>query len=295
VGVSEREQVAQRLIGGSLKRSFDPGVDIAWDAPLEDDKWFRSPEAVSLFGTPLWEAMTDEQRRTLAREETANTLSMGVWFENTLNQGLLRTMLFQDPTSAHVHYSLIELGDETRHMVMFGRAVARMGARPYRLTRPQALAVQAFPLVYRGLFLWVAALCGEEWIDQAQRDQMRNPVVQPLIRRLMQIHVTEEARHIKFAREGVRRRVQRAPWWERAFARNANGLAAFVIHRMSVSREVYRRCGLDPSEAVRQAMANPHLLEPRQRYFAPMREFFEGQGLLNGFSRAVWRRYGFIA
>ncbi|MDT7657596.1 MAG: hypothetical protein QOF38_2311 [Pseudonocardiales bacterium] len=42
-------------------------------------------------------------------------------------------------------------------------------------------------------------------------------------------------------------------------------------------------------------MANPHLLEPRQRYFAPMREFFEGQGLLNGFSRAVWRRYGFIA
>jgi hypothetical protein len=26
-----------------------------------------------------------------------------------------------------------------------------------------------------------------------------------------------------------------------------------------------------------------------------MREFFEGQGLLNGFSRAVWRRYGFIA
>jgi hypothetical protein len=34
--------------------------------------------------------MTDGQRRTLAREETANTLSMGVWFENTLNQGLLR-------------------------------------------------------------------------------------------------------------------------------------------------------------------------------------------------------------
>lgn len=64
---------------------------------------------------------------------------------------------------------------------------------------------------------------------------------------------------------------------------------------MSVSREVYRRCGLDPGEAVRQAMANPHLLEPRQRYFAPMRDFFEEQGLLNGFSRAVWRRYGFIA
>ena len=49
-----------------------------------------------------------------------NTLSAGIWFENILNQALLRKMMHQDPTASATHYELTELGDETRHMVMFG-------------------------------------------------------------------------------------------------------------------------------------------------------------------------------
>lgn len=292
--VTARGAVAQRLIGGTVRRNYDPLVDIDWDADLDPDKWFVPAEAVSLYDTPMWDDMSDDQRRELSRQELANMLSRAVWFENTLNQGLLQTMLFQDPTATHVHYALTELGDETRHMVMFGRAVTAIGAQPYRLNRLQALGVQAFPFAYRGLFLWVAALCGEEWLDQAQRKYIHDENIQPLVRRIMQIHVTEEARHIHFARDGVRRRIKRAPWWEREFARHANGGAALVLDAMTLNPEAYRRCGLDAGKAERQARSSPHNLRRRNEFFAPMWEFFTEQGLASPVSARVWRQYGFL-
>ena len=36
----------------------------------------------------------------LSRQELVNTLSAGIWFENILNQALLRKMMHTDPTSS---------------------------------------------------------------------------------------------------------------------------------------------------------------------------------------------------
>jgi hypothetical protein len=130
--VGDRELTAGRLLSGSVKRSYDPEIDIDWDAPLHDGKFFAPPSMLTLYGTPLWDTLTHEQRVELSRQELVNALSVGIWFENILNQLLLRMAYRQNPTRAHVHYALTELGDECRHMVMFGRLIDRVGARPYR-------------------------------------------------------------------------------------------------------------------------------------------------------------------
>lgn len=67
------------------------------------------------------------------------------------------------------------------------------------------------PLALKGPVLWVAALIGEEIFDALQREIMDDPELQPLVQRLMRIHVTEEARHIQFARDGIRQRLDRTP------------------------------------------------------------------------------------
>ena len=64
------------------------------------------------------------------------------------------------------------------------------------------MVINALPLVFRGSMLWVAALVGEEIFDSLQRQMMDDPELQPIVQRLMRIHVTEEARHIQFARDG---------------------------------------------------------------------------------------------
>ena len=105
-----RQEFAERLLKGSVKKSYAPVVDIDWDAPLDPDKFFLPPRCVSLYDTPMWDEMTREQQIELSRQELVNTLSAGIWFENMLNQALLRKMIHQDPTARATHYALTELG-----------------------------------------------------------------------------------------------------------------------------------------------------------------------------------------
>src|ERR1700682_1915927 len=207
----DREEFSERLLKGSVKKSYAPIVDIDWDAPLEPDMFYLPPKTISLYGTPLWEKMPRAQRIELSRQEFVNTLSAGIWFENILNQALLRDIMHKDPTARATHYALTELGDETRHMVMFGKAIERVGGRPVQPRRYQRMVINMLPLAFRGSFLWVAALIGEEIFDALQRQMMDDPELQPMVQRLMRIHVTEEARHIQFARDGVRRRGSHMP------------------------------------------------------------------------------------
>ena len=77
----------------------------------------------------------------------------------------------------------------------------------------------------------------------------------------MRIHVTEEARHIKFAREGVVRRMETAGRVERLLTGNLVGLGGPVFRYAFSNPAVYRRAGLDPKRACREAADNPHLRE----------------------------------
>ncbi|MFZ0141514.1 MAG: diiron oxygenase [Aeromicrobium sp.] len=290
----DREVVAQRLLGGAIKRSYQPEVDIDWDAPIDPEKYFLPPPVVSLYRTPLWEEMTEEQRIELSRQEMANVLSVGIWFENVLNRALLNELTREDPRSAHSHYTLNEMGDECRHMTMFGKVIDRVGARPYGLRMRERLAIQLLPFALRGSLLWVAALVGEEIFDALQRRMMDDPLLQPLVSQLMRIHVTEEARHIKFAREGVVRRMESAGRLERILTGNLVGLGGPVFRYAFSNPAVYRRAGLDVERASREAAENPNLRAAQVTGFAPLAQFLTDNGLLGPIGRRLWRRAGFL-
>jgi hypothetical protein len=288
------DQVAARLINGSVRRSYEPAVAIDWDAPLVDGRYFLPKEVISLYGTAYWEELTEEQRIALSREELANVLSVGLWFENILNRGLLLQLLREDPTSPFAHYVLTEMGDECRHMTMFGRVIDRVGARPYRMGRVDRFLTAALPHFLRGSLLWVGALVGEEIFDAQQRRIMADPDLQPVVAQLMRIHVTEEARHIRFAREGVVHRMRDASWIERFLVRNLNGIGGPVMRRSLVHRGIYHRAGLDVERAYREARANPHHREMATIGFASLAAFLEENGLMGRAARHLWRRNGFL-
>ncbi len=289
-----REQFSDRLLRGSVKKSYAPIVDIDWDAPLDADKFYLPPKVLSLYGTAMWDRMTRAEQIELSRQEFVNTLSAGIWFENMLNQALLRDMIHRDPTAKSTHYALTELGDETRHMVMFGKAIERVGAKPVRPRRRQRMVINALPLAFRGTFLWVAALIGEEIFDSLQRQMMDDPELQPMVQRLMRIHVTEEARHIQFARDGVRRRVADMSRINRLWVANINGMGGVLFRYLFTHPVSYRRAGLDGRKGRRVARANPHYHEIQRTGFAPLAAFLEEVGLMGPIARRLWRRTKFL-
>jgi len=293
-GAPTREEFSERLLRGSVKKYYEPVVDVDWDAPLDPDKFFLPPRSVSLYGTPLWDAMTREQQIELSRQEFVNTLSAGIWFENILNQALLRDLMHADPTARSTHYALTEMGDETRHMVMFGRAIEKVGGKPMRPKRYQRMIINALPLTFRGALLWVAALVGEEIFDSLQRNMMDDPDLQPVVQRIMKIHVTEEARHIQFARDGARKRVAEMPWLSRMWVANLNGVGGLFFRHLFTNAAQYRRAGLDGKEARRVARTSPHHHEVQALGFAPLAAFLTEVGLMGPVARRLWTRTNFL-
>src|SRR2546423_12194707 len=101
-----REATAERLLRASAEHSYDPQTEIDWPAPLVPSAYFQPPERSSLYGTQLWEQLSEEQRIELTKHEVASVASVGVWFELILMQMLVRHAYDRDPRSAHCQYAL---------------------------------------------------------------------------------------------------------------------------------------------------------------------------------------------
>src|ERR1700759_4815525 len=97
---------------------------------------------------------------------------------------------------------------------------------------------------------------------------MPDAELQPIIQRLMRIHVTEEARHIQFARDGARKRVAEMPRISRWFMANINGLGGYFFRYLFSNPIPYARTGLDPKRARATARSSPHRYEMQKAGFA---------------------------
>ncbi|BBB00047.1 hypothetical protein RVR_6935 [Actinacidiphila reveromycinica] len=289
-----REKTAERLLTASAKHSFDPDTELDWETPFEDGVWFWPPELVSLYDTPLWRRMPEEQRLELSRHEASSLCASGVWFETILMQLLLRHTYSLDPTSAHVRYALTEIADECRHSKMFARAVTKFGTPTYgpkRLDHSLGRILKTFSTT-PGSF--TGTLLAEEILDWMQRLTFPDERVQPFVRGVTRIHVVEEARHIRYAREELRRQMETAPRWEIMLTRMMSAEAARVIARSLISPQVYASVGLDPAEAVAAVRESGHRREMMRHSAKKLMDFFEEIGLLRGASMPLWRASGLI-
>ncbi|MFE5514365.1 diiron oxygenase [Streptomyces sp. NPDC056529] len=291
----DREQVAERLLESSRRHSYDPDTELDWDAPFEEGMWFWPPELVSLYGTPLWRRMSEEQRLDLSRHEAASLASLGIWFEIILMQLLVRHVYDKPLTSRHVRYALTEIADECRHSMMFARLIRRGGTPEYPVPRVHHNLARVLKSVSTTPGSFAATLLGEEVLDWMQRLTFPDERVQPLVRGVTRIHVIEEARHVRYAREELRRQMVTAPRWEREFTRLSCGEAARVFSVCFVNPGVYEAVGLDRREAVAQVRASGHRREVMQAGAKRLTDFLDDVGLLRGPGRRLWRSSGLLA
>ena len=290
----ERERNAGRLLDASAKTSYDPVVHIDWEAPLASDRYFTPPHRSSLYGTHLWERLSEAQRIELTRHELGSIASMGIWFETILMQMLVRHAYDRDPTTSHVQYAYTEIGDECRHSVMFARGIAKLGVPYYRPVRLTHLLGRVFKQVSNATLTFAGALFVEEILDQLQREAMTDESLQPLVRAISRVHVVEEARHMRYARESFPDDWARMNRVERMWTRHVLAQVAYIASTQLVHEQVYAAVGLDPKPTREIAEANPHWRETRRWAARKVVATFEEAGLLDGRSRRLWTRAGLV-
>ncbi|MCE5291282.1 MAG: diiron oxygenase [Nocardiaceae bacterium] len=284
------EKLSTTLIKASQKQSYNPWVDIDWDAPLDPDKFYITPNRVTLYGTDMWDEMTRAQQIELSKHETASIASAGVFFEMILMQMVLRTIYDQDPRTSHVHWALTEIADECRHSIMFGKYCDKVGVSPHRHSAMFNELGRIFKTIAWGPMAYAGILVAEEILDEAQKEMMRDEDLQPLVRKVAQIHVTEEARHMRFAREEIVDMVKAGlnPA-DKIAQQTICAVVGYTIVQALVSPGVYPAVGLDQKRALQAARNNPHVHAARAEWGKNLVEFLHENGLIGGPAAGLWR------
>jgi hypothetical protein len=228
-------------------------------------------------------------------------MQVGYFFEGVLKRGLLEHATTLPAGSPELRYVYHEVIEEAHHSLMFqefcgrgGRATvarvpfeARFGAQ-----RVVGLA-RRFPELF---FLFV--LGGEDPIDHVQREVLRaskdaDRELHPLLERIMRIHVTEEARHLSYARNWLRDRVPQLGLVRRSILAVAAPLILGEMGGMMLrpSRELVRRYGI-PKAVLREAYEdNPEHQEAAARALRKVRVLCRELGLIRTpITRFLWKR-----
>jgi hypothetical protein len=224
-------------------------------------------------------------------------MKIGVQFESVLKRGLLEFVERLPNGSPEFRYAYHELIEEAQHSLMFQEFVNRSGLDIRGLSafdRFMARRVIGFARRFPELFFFFV-LGGEDPIDHVQRTVLRSGRdIHPLLRRIMQIHVTEEARHLCFARQYLRERVPRLVF----FRRNALAMRVPVIlavmaqMMMRPSPAIIRRYGIPP-EVVREAYTrNPRHRAKTLEAIHKVQTLYQELGLVSWRSELAWRLLG---
>ena len=288
-----------RLSRLSVSKHFDAYADVDWDAPGHaidvEDPCFEIGDDEPLGRTAWYRAQPAAIRARLGLHLIASQVKLGLEFERTLKQGLLEFASTLEDGAPEFRYAYHEVIEEAQHSLMFHELVQRIGLEVPGLgwldrmgSRRVAKLGRKFPELF---FLFV--LGGEEPIDHAQREVLRSGrPVHPLLRRVMQIHVTEEARHICFAREYLRHHVPMLPPRRRAsLAVQVPLLLADMTSRMMYPPANVVQTYRMPREVVTEAFTR----NAQHRAFvmeslAEVRQLCVELGLVTSLTRPLWRR-----
>jgi P-aminobenzoate N-oxygenase AurF len=289
--------LVDRLSRQSVEKHFDAYADVDWDAPdmqvvAGDPRW--EPLAGDPVTTTDWyRSLGPEERSSYGLYRIAASMKTGWQFENLLQRGLL-VRAFRLPNGApefrYIHHEIIE---ESQHTLMFQEVVNRSGmparGMPWWARLGGTVLVSACARWAPASFFFLV-LGGEEPVDHVQRRTLQAGHPHPLVERIMRIHVTEEARHVSFARHSLRRIVPRlGPVRRRLLAVHVPLLMAAMTDLMLAPQADLRRHSRMPRSAARQARRSPEGRQLMSDSVRKIRELCDELGLMTRPARALWR------
>lgn len=230
-------ELVRRLSRQSVDKHFGAYEDVPWDDPdyaidPADPRWEMLLDD-SLGRTDWYRTLPAETRARLGLHVVTSDMKAGLQFENVLKRGLLEYAFSLPDGSDEFRYVYHEVIEEAQHSLMFQEFVNRAGLETPGLSWDMRLGTRHVVRLARTspAMFFVFVLGGEDPIDHVQRKLLRSDrELHPLLERIMRIHVTEEARHLSFARAYLKTKVPELP----ARTRHMVALRApFILGRMA--------------------------------------------------------------
>lgn len=289
-----------RLSESSVKKHFDAYADVDWNHQdhriAQDDPRFELGDDDPLGGTAWYRALPQSRRARIGLHFVASRMRTGIDFENVLSRGLLEFANTRPCGSPELRYAYHEVIEEGQHSLMFQELVHRTGLPVDGLTGFEAWGAKRVPELGRTFpeCFFVHVLAGEAPIDHLQRRMLDGArTLHPLLRRIMQIHVIEEARHICFAEHYLDRHV---PCLGAVRAFRLRAFVPFIVRAtclqmMRIPRDVVRAEAI-PRVVVREAERSPQQRTLIEDSLRPIHRRMTELGILSKRTLPLWRFLG---
>jgi hypothetical protein len=291
-------ELLKRLSHQSVVKHFDAYADVPWESEeyrvdVEDPRW-ELPADGGLGATAWYQNLPPATRARIGIHTYAILMKVGLEFESVLKRGLLEYAAKLPNGSPEFRYVYHEVIEEAQHSLMFQEFVNRTGMTVPGLSpllRFGARQVIRFGRTFPELF-FVFVLGGEDPIDHVQRTALRNGTpIHPLLKRIMQIHVTEEARHLCFARTYLKEHVPKLGRFRKFVLSVRAPIILSVMAQLMMRPGPYLIKKYDiPKEVIAEAYTNNqrHRAETMEA-LRKVRDLLTELGLAKP---ALWRRLG---
>jgi len=276
-------QTVARLSASSRRTYQNPYEAIEWPDSIERPQWFTSPELISMYGTPRWDALDEPGRQELSFWEAVNFFSLNIHGEKALMEGLAQR-LYRPGLEEAAEYLHHFLDEENKHSVWFGTFCTRYAGKVYP-DRKVAFGGELAEGEEDFMFFARVAIF-EEIVDRYNVAMGRDDRLVPVVRQINAHHHAEETRHLIFGRRVVEHLWRRhSPSWSTdTVADIRRYLADYLVStwREYYNPDVYADAGVDaPWVAARETWEHPATQEHRRRLSRQCLTPFLAAGILD--------------
>ena len=288
------------LSQASVDQHFEAFRDIDWESPefeiFKNDPRFILNDADEIGRHPWYKSLPRERQIEIGMYRFAQVAKVGSQFEMLLIGGIMNHNVWAENGNPEFRYSMHEVTEETHHIQMFQEGVNRFN-----------IDVAGAPTYFKVIFPFLASagmwapeifftgiLAGEEPIDHLQKSIMRAGGSHPMVDRIMQIHIAEEARHIGFAHQWMEHHVPELGFVRKQFFAATFPLIMRVLCDVIMVPSKQARCDMGiPDEVAKEIWWDSEESDKMLRdLFSDVRMLADELGIRRGIYRPLWKLMG---
>jgi para-aminobenzoate N-oxygenase AurF len=283
-----------KLYAKGKQQQWDAEKRIDWSLEVDpDDPMQMDDSVVPLYGTPLWNRMSEKQRSELRYHSQVFNLSQFLHGE----QGALicaARIVQHVPTIESKFYAATQVMDEARHVEAYRRLLTEKFRFVYPISKPlktlieQALTDRRWDFTYLGMQVLIEGLALVAF--QRIRDYSKNPLCQAVNAYVMQ----DEARHVAFGRLALRDYYPKLSDAERREREEFVIEGCYHLRDRFNSPEMWERLGIDLKDALREVDGSEGQIRFRKRLFSRIVPIVKDIGLWSERVRKVYAEMGVI-
>ena len=289
-----RSEDLLRLYSKGKKEQWDAEARIDWSLPVDpEDPMQMDDQVVPLYGTKLWDKLSDKRRTELRYHSQVFNLSQFLHGE----QGALvcAARIVQDaPRIESKFYAATQVMDEARHVEAYRRLLSEKFEFAYPISKPlktlleQALGDPRWDFTYLGMQVLIEGLALVAF--QRIRDYSKNALCQAVNAYVMQ----DEARHVAFGRLALRDYYPELSDAERREREEFVIEGSYHLRDRFNSPEMWERLGFDAKEVLKTVDESDGQIRFRKRLFSRIVPTVRDIGLWSGKVQKAYTELGGI-